>query len=1185
MLLQMGLVALAYVVSGLLGLLLAIPPGYATAFWPPAGIGLAAVLLWGNRVAPGVFLGSFGLNLWISLSSGHGPRVADALLVALSIGGGAVLQSCGSARLIRRFSIFPNSLTKLRPICLFLVLGAFCGCLIGATWGVSTLWMAGVLSQDQLLFSWWTWWVGDMLGVLLLCPLMAASSVEQPNWQRRVVHVAGPTAVAFAVALTTFYAANQLEERHKRLDFTQRASELTQHLAMNFDMYLVELDALTRYLSNVPAIDRDEFRSFVQPAMDRHRGIQAFSWNVLVRDEGRSAYEASMRGAGMSGFQILEPSPQGELRTACAAPEYVPIELIEPLSANQSVRGMDVIRMPGRRPALERARDTGMATATELTTLVQRRDRSDAMLVYQPVYEMGRPQQSLEERRQHLRGYTTLVLLLGEVLQTASSSSYAPDISLSIEKVGADGDVESFFSSEPYAGVVASSNRLSYHHHFQLADQELILHAVPSRAFLLTVRSWQPWIVELGGLLFTSLLGIFLLFVTGQHARQEELVEERTSQLALAAGKLQAILDASTHAAIVATDTQGVITLFNTGAERLFGYTAAEVIGKQTPVIFHLTEELETYARWLRQECGFQEPGIQSIFAEVVAGRHKPRDWTFVRKDGTHVTANLLITPKRDQHGGIVGFVGVAHDVTEVRRANERFRVLFEQSSDAHLLFNGAGIIDCNEATVQMLGCQDKREVLGLHPAALSPEFQPDGQPSMLKCIEMDAIAHRCGYHRFDWTHRRHDGEEFLCEVTLTPVVLEGRPALLVVWHDLTERQRAQQALIESEERLRLSLDNSKQSIWDWNIVTGETFLDEHWCSMFDFEPGEFPDRIESMERIVHPDDLIRIQSVLRKHFEDANGVYNVDYRVRSKSGDWIWINACGRVCKRAPNGKPLRMIGTVQNITDRKSSEEVLARRAMELSRSNAELEQFAYVASHDLREPLRMVQSFCNLLQDGYADRLDERARTYIDFAVDGAARMQRLVDDLLEFSRVGRNNERLELVPLETVVKAAWGNLSAAIAESQATLKLDPLPMVCGDRGRLEQVFQNLFGNAIKFRGALAPAIRVGARQLEDDWQITVTDNGIGIQAEQIPQLFAIFQRLHTRDEYEGTGIGLALCKRIVEFHGGRIWLESETGVGTQVHFTATGIEDPSPHETQGALKASSRLTRHESPASSG
>jgi signal transduction histidine kinase len=242
-----------------------------------------------------------------------------------------------------------------------------------------------------------------------------------------------------------------------------------------------------------------------------------------------------------------------------------------------------------------------------------------------------------------------------------------------------------------------------------------------------------------------------------------------------------------------------------------------------------------------------------------------------------------------------------------------------------------------------------------------------------------------------------------------------------------------------------------------------------------------------------------------------------------------------------------------VQELATVRHAQLELAEQAADLSRSNAELEQFAYVASHDLQEPLRKVASFCQALQLRYQGQLDERADQYIEFAVDGAKRMQMLINALLALSRVGRGGSQRTRVELADVLAAAQASLAGEIEASGANVLAEALPAVIGEQTLLISLFQNLIGNAIKFRSERPPVVRVGCERVSDVWQLSFTDNGIGIEVEYAERIFQIFQRLHGRDAYDGTGIGLALCRKIVEYHGGRIWLDPEHADGTRFVFT--------------------------------
>jgi light-regulated signal transduction histidine kinase (bacteriophytochrome) len=277
-----------------------------------------------------------------------------------------------------------------------------------------------------------------------------------------------------------------------------------------------------------------------------------------------------------------------------------------------------------------------------------------------------------------------------------------------------------------------------------------------------------------------------------------------------------------------------------------------------------------------------------------------------------------------------------------------------------------------------------------------------------------------------------------------------------------------------------------------------------------------------------------------------------VEKRYLRADGSVVWVDLAIALV-RDEQGAPQYEIAVFDDITERKHADAALAEAHEELKRSNTELEQFAYVASHDLQEPLRMVASYTQLLARRYGDALQGDARDFMGYIVEGAARMKQLIEDLLAYSRVGTRGRDFRPVALEDALRRALSGLRTAIAEAGATVTHDPLPVLEADDTQLAQLLQNLIGNALKFRADATPRIHVSAAEAEDHWEFGVHDNGIGIEPQYFERIFMVFQRLHNKGEYPGTGIGLAICKKVVERHGGRIWVESRPGEGSSFRFT--------------------------------
>jgi PAS domain S-box-containing protein len=376
-----------------------------------------------------------------------------------------------------------------------------------------------------------------------------------------------------------------------------------------------------------------------------------------------------------------------------------------------------------------------------------------------------------------------------------------------------------------------------------------------------------------------------------------------------------------------------------------------------------------------------------------------------------------------------------------------------------------------------------------------------------------------------------------------------------MVSRDIAARGLAEDALREGEERFRNLANNISQLAWMADEKGAIFWYNQRW---FDYSGTT----LEAMggwgwQKVHHPDHVQRVVDKISRCFQNGEA-WEDTFPLRGRDGNYRWFLSQA-VPIRDSEGKVFRWFGTNTDISESKKSEEHLVKVVGELKRSNDELQQFAYVSSHDLQEPLRMVSSYTQLLAKRYRGRLDSDADEFIGFAVDGCNRMQGLIQDLLAYSRAGTNGKKVYEVSSENALQKALANLRITIENSDAIVNHDVLPAVTTDETQLTLVFQNLVGNAIKYRGAEAPRVHVSAtRAGGGEWTFAVRDNGLGIDPQYFERIFILFQRLHGRDEFEGTGIGLAICKKIVERLGGRIWVESQPGEGSTFYFTLPEIE---------------------------
>ena len=585
----------------------------------------------------------------------------------------------------------------------------------------------------------------------------------------------------------------------------------------------------------------------------------------------------------------------------------------------------------------------------------------------------------------------------------------------------------------------------------------------------------------------------------------------------------------------------------------MLGYREDELVGMSVKDISHPEDRDAVDER--RQQLWSGE--VESVQLEK----------RYLRKDGGTIWAHVAIAMERDAAGKPLYAISVLDDVTArketdaaLRESEERYRRTFELAGSgvAHIGLDRK-FIRVNRRLCEILGYPE-HELIGMTGRQISHPLDLDVINKERARMEAGEVDHV----RVEKRYLRKDGSTVW--ITFSMVVEHdehGHPAYeIAIFDDITERKAAEEAVRESEERFRSLTQLSSDWYWEQDEDFGLKFMSRRMGEKTGLEAAAYIGRKRWDQPALNLTDAdwAAHKATLEAHkpFRDF------EMERANPAGGTRWISVSGEPVFDAsgPNaGRFTGYRGVGSDITERKQQEaelkrahDDLAKKAQELERSNAELEQFAYVASHDLQEPLRMVSSYTQLLGRRYADKLKEGdAQEFMHYIVDGAARMKQLIEDLLAYSRVGTKGKEFKPTSIEAPLKKAIGNLRAAIEESSAAVTWDPLPTLDVDEMQLAQLFQNLMGNALKFRGQGVPRIHVSAEEKEGEWHLTIADNGIGIEPQYFERIFMLFQRLHTMGEYPGTGIGLAICKKVVERHGGRIWVTSTLGEGSQFHFT--------------------------------
>jgi PAS domain S-box-containing protein len=587
--------------------------------------------------------------------------------------------------------------------------------------------------------------------------------------------------------------------------------------------------------------------------------------------------------------------------------------------------------------------------------------------------------------------------------------------------------------------------------------------------------------------------------------------------------------------ALYITDARGQITYFNPATVKLTG-SVPELGTTQ----WCITKRVFT-------PDGRLLPPDQCLAAMSSASGDVVRDLEYVaeRPDGTRFWFTPRSAALRDTHGQVMGGVTLLLDITE-RKFEERSSLLLsaiiDSSDDAIISKDLNGVITSwNKGAERLFGYTAEQAIGQPVATLLIPPDRQNEEPDILARLRRgEHVSH------FETKRKRKDG--VLLDISLTISPVRNAQGIIVgaskIARDISENKRTQAALLASEASFRQLADAMPQIVWTARADGYVDYYNERWYQFTGFNRDTYGNM--SWEPLLHPDDLQQCRSTWLASIQSGQP-YNIEYRLFDRhERRWRWF--IGRALPiRDFTGTIVKWFGTCTDIDEQKTVQD-------DLRHANQDLEQFAFSASHDLQEPLRSIKIYSELLFKRYSNLLDEDAQEFIKYICSAATRMEMLVRDLLTYTQITRIEQPCETVDANAALNTALANLATAINEANAKITTVPLPSLSAYDTHLQQLFQNLIGNAIKYRSpARPPVVHISVERQNGEWMFAVSDNGIGIDPQHKDSIFGLFKRLHASDEYGGTGIGLAICQRIVDRYHGRIWVESEPDRGSIFRFT--------------------------------
>lgn len=1032
--LQILALALAYFVTGKFGNYLAIPPGYASAIWPPSGISLAGVLIYGYRVWPGILVGAFLFNLSFAFETSNHNLDLTSGLIALSIGVGATLQAVIAAYLVKRFTAFPNPLATEKQVFSFMFFGGMVGSLINSTFSTGMLFWEGQVSSENFFSSWLTWWIGDTAGVFIFAPLTLIGLLRPKTYfdgRRTITTVTFITAFCVTILMVSSETKHETKRIYSQID--KDASKLSIALEKSFITNLEVLRFLQSFYASSQIVDRTEFETFVSHALNQEKyGIQALEWCPIVENSDRDRFEQAIQKQGFPNFHITELDTDQGIVPAANRAKFVPVTYVVPYAGNKVAMGFDLYSNPVRRAAIERARDTGKMSASGRITLVQEHGKQFGILVFLPIYRNdfpyqiyvnGVPHPSLSERRQSITGYVLAVFRVGDMVNVTLEDQGLIDLKLRLLDDDAAEDQKLLYSNDQnslYSGIQWEKGlfgrKLDYlkNETFEFCGRNWRFEVRPTRQYLLKYQSDHIWAVLLGGLLLTSFSGSFVLVTTGRHKLLERLVSDRTRALSDKETRLRSIIE-----------------------------NEPECI-----------EILDENARWLE------------------------------------INAAGLAMFEADHFEQLIGQSAMNVIEPEYRQAY----------ADLHKRVLGG---EAMQMEYEIIGLKGNQRWLETHAAPLT------------------------------------DG---------------GRTLHLAVTRDITQRKYAE---TERENLLRIIKD-SPDFIGMTDPESHVMFVNVAGLKMAGLPVDTDPSTLSVKD--FHPEWAYKL--ILEEVFPCAlsKGFWQGESALLHAEGHEIPVSLV-TLLHRDASGKPQMFSAIMRDIRIQKDTE-----KALQQAKENAEAladskAEFLANMSHEIRTPMNAI---IGLSQLALQTDLNPKQCNYIEKVHLSARALLTIINDILDFSKIEAGKLDMEIIDfqLEEVMNNLLSIIGLKAEEKGIELLFETNPDVptalIGDPVRLGQVLTNLANNAVKFTESGGQILISVTTEEEQEKSIklhfSVRDTGIGMTEMQQQKLFQAFSQgdTSTTRKYGGTGLGLIICKKLVEMMEGDIWTESKPNVGSTFHF---------------------------------